>query len=207
MLFRSLAAGDRSFVVFTLLMMGFWFMWVQLSIAMPLEIRALTGQDSSVGVMFTISAVLAIVLQAPALRVTERHLRPTVTIILGVVVMALGMGLIGLGHSLALFYVGLFFFSLGTVLAMPNAQTVTAEMSDERARGAYFGVSSLAMAIGGGLGHIMGGTLVDVAAARGTPALPWLVFAGAGLLSAVGLALFYWSRHAGPPPLSRATAS
>jgi DHA1 family multidrug resistance protein-like MFS transporter len=190
-----LAAGDRAFVIFTLLMMGFWFMWVQLSIAMPLEIRALTGQDSSVGLMFTISAVLAIVLQAPALRLTERHLQPTVTIILGVVIMALGMGLIGLGHSLVVFYAGLFFFSLGTVLAMPNAQTVTAEMSDDRARGAYFGVNSLAMAIGGGLGHILGGTLVDVAAARGAPALPWLVFAGAGVLTAVGLAVFTWQRQ------------
>jgi DHA1 family multidrug resistance protein-like MFS transporter len=109
--------------------------------------------------------------------------------------MALGMGLIGLGHGLVAFYGGLFFFSLGTVLAMPNAQTVTAEMSDDRARGAYFGVNSLAMAIGGGLGHILGGTLVDVAAARGAPALPWLVFAGAGVLTAVGLAVFTWQRQ------------
>ena len=156
-----LAAHDRAFVVFTVLMMGFWFMWVQLSIAMPLEVRALTGRDSSVGVMFTISAVLAIVLQVPALRLVERHFQPMATIIVGVLVMALGMGVIGLSQSLALFYVALFFFSLGTVLATPNAQTVTAEMADDRARGAYFGFNSLAMAVGGGLGHILGGTLVD----------------------------------------------
>lgn len=193
-----LALGDRPFVVFTLLMMGFWFMWVQLSIAMPLQIRALTGNDSSVGVMFTISAVLAIVLQAPALRVADRYLRATTAIILGVAVMALGMALIGLGGGLAAFYGGLFFFSLGTVLAMPNSQTVTADMADDRARGAYFGVSSLAMAVGGGLGHIMGGTLVDVAAARGAPALPWVVFAAAGALTTGGLILFYWLRNRTP---------
>ncbi len=202
----QMATRDRAFVVFTFLMMGFWFMWVQLSIAMPLEIRALTGQDSSVGVMFTISAALAILLQVPALRLTQRLFSPTVTIILGVVSMALGLALIGLGHNLMMFYVALFFFSLGTVLATPNAQTVTAEMSDDRARGAYFGVSSLAMAVGGGLGHILGGTLVDMAAAQATPALPWLVFAAVGALTAVGLALFYGSRNSGPP-LSRATAS
>lgn len=192
-----MAAGDLPFVIFTVLLMGFWFMWVQLSIAMPLHIRALTGQDSSVGIMFTISAVLAIVLQAPALRVTDRYLRATTTIVLGVAVMALGMALIGLAPGLAAFYGGLFFFSLGTVLAMPNSQTVTADMSDDRARGAYFGVSSLAMAIGGGLGHILGGTLVDVATTRGAPALPWLVFAGVGAATVVGLMLFYW-RQARP---------
>ena len=119
-----LALGDRAFVVFTLLMMGFWFMWVQLSIAMPLHIRALTGQDSSVGIMFTISAVLAIVLQAPALRVTDRYLRATTTIVLGVAVMALGMALIGLAPGLAAFYVVLFFFvvMLGILALEPDTR-------------------------------------------------------------------------------------
>jgi len=202
-----MAARDRAFALFTVLMMGFWFMWVQLSIAMPLEVRALTGRDSSVGVMFTVSAALAIALQVPALRLTERHFRPLATIVLGVVAMAIGMGLIGLSQNLTVFYVALFFFSLGTVLATPNTQTVTAEMADDRARGAYFGFNSLAMAVGGGLGHILGGTLVDVAAARQTPGLPWAVFAGVGLLTAAGLALFYWLRLSRAAPLSPAAAS
>jgi DHA1 family multidrug resistance protein-like MFS transporter len=196
-----LASRDLAFVTFTILMMGFWFMWVQLSIAMPLEIKHLTGNDASVGVMFTISAVLAIVLQVPALRLAGRFLRPMPTIIVGMVSMAFGMGLVALSQSVAVFYVALFFFSLGSVLATPSANTVTAGMADDRARGAYFGVGSLAMAVGGGLGHFLGGTLVDLAAIRGIPALPWVVFAGVGLASAAGLGLFYWSRQAGPPRL------
>ena len=59
------------------------------------------------------------------------------------------------------------------------------------------------MAVGGGLGHILGGSMVDVAAQRQLPALPWLVFGGVGLLSAVGLWLFYEWRSARP---SRALA-
>jgi len=194
-----MAAGDLPFVIFTVLMMGFWFMWVQLSIAMPLEIKHLTGEDGSVGLMFTISAVLAIVLQVPALRLAERFFRPTPTIIAGMMVMAMGMGLVALTSSVLAFYVSLFFFSLGSVLATPSAQTVTAEMADERARGAYFGVGSLAMAVGGGLGHILGGTLVDVAAQQNTPGLPWFIFAGVGALSAVGLMIFYWMIRSRPP--------
>ena len=189
----GLAFHDASFVSFTILMMGFWFMWVQLSIAMPLEMKHLTGSDSSVGVMFMVSAILSIVLQVPALRLAGRFLAPTPTIVAGTVSMALGMGLIAVSQSLAVFYGALFFFSLGAVLATPSAETVTAQMADRRARGAYFGVSSLAMAVGGGLGHILGGTLVDVAAARQMPALPWTVFASVGLVTAIGLALFYGS--------------
>jgi DHA1 family multidrug resistance protein-like MFS transporter len=185
-----LAGRDVAFVVFTVLMMGYWFMWVQLSIAMPLEIRQLTGRDSSVGVMLTVSAVLCIVLQAPALRLAGRWLRPTPTIVAGMVSMAFGFGLVALSNTVAGFYAALFLFALGSVLATPSAQTVTAEMADERARGAYFGVGSLAMAVGGGLGHILGGVLVDVAARQSLPALPWLVFGGVGLLAAAGLWLF-----------------
>jgi DHA1 family multidrug resistance protein-like MFS transporter len=190
-----LAAHDMAFVAFTVLMMGYWFMWVQLSIAMPLEIRELTGRDSSVGVMLTVCAVLSIVLQAPALRLANRFLRPTPTIIAGMVIMAAGFGLVALNDTLMGFYAALFFFSLGAVLATPSAQTVTAEMADDRARGAYFGVGSLAMAVGGGLGHVLGGTLVDVAARQQLAALPWFVFAGVGMVSAAGLWLFYESRR------------
>lgn len=204
----GLALRDSAFVIFTVLLMGFWFMWVQLSIAMPLQMKHLTGSDASVGIMFTVSAVLSIVLQVPALELAQRFLRPALIIVAGMVCMAFGMALVAAGHGLVLFYVALFFFSLGSVLATPSTQTVTAEMADGRARGAYFGVGSLSLAVGGGLGHFMGGALVDAAARQGMPALPWLVFAGVGFVSAAGLLLFYWSHRKDPVrPLPRAAAS
>jgi DHA1 family multidrug resistance protein-like MFS transporter len=190
----KLALRDRVFVVFTALMMGFWFMWVQLSIAMPLYVKNLTGDNSSVGVFLTVAAVLAVVLQLPAIRLSQRYLRPLTTIIAGVVSMALGLGLVALTNSMPQFYVALLFFALGSVLATPPTQTVTAEMCDDRARGAYFGVSSLALAVGGGLGHILGGSLVDQASRLNLPALPWVVFAVVGLATAAGLLAFDWWR-------------
>jgi DHA1 family multidrug resistance protein-like MFS transporter len=106
--------------------------------------------------------------------------------------MAFGLGTVALANNLFQLYASLFFFSLGTVLVMPNTQTVTAAMADERARGAYFGVSSLALAFGGGLGHVTGGWLVDTAAQIGWSPLPWLVFGLVGVASAAGLAVFTW---------------
>ncbi len=204
----SLALHDTAFVIFTVLLMGFWFMWVQLSIAMPLQIKHLTGTDTSVGIMFTVSAVLSIVLQVPALDLAQRFMRPTLIIVAGMVLIAFGMALIAAGSGLLLFYVGLFFFSLGSVLATPSTQTVTAQMADDRARGAYFGVGSLSMAVGGGLGHFLGGALIDVAARQQMPALPWLIFAGVGFVSAAGLLVFYWSHRTDPiRPLHRAAVS
>ncbi|MCA9999451.1 MAG: hypothetical protein KDE56_26995, partial [Anaerolineales bacterium] len=86
-----------------------------------------------------------------------------------------------------------FFFAAGIVLVMPNAETIAASLADPTARGAYFGVNSLALAIGGGIGHIAGGVLVDYAMANGMHMLPWVTFGMVGLLTAVAMLQFY--RH------------
>ncbi len=194
----SLVLRDTAFVTFTILMMGFWFMWVQLSIAMPLQIKHMTGSDTSVGIMFTVSAVLSIALQVPALDWAQRFLRPMLIIVVGMFIMAMGMLVVAAGQGLVLFYVAVFLFSLGSVLATPSTQTVIAGMADDRARGAYFGVGALALAVGGGLGHFLGGTLVDVAARQHMAALPWLIFTAVGLVAATGLLIFYWIYNMNP---------
>jgi MFS transporter, DHA1 family, multidrug resistance protein len=187
----QIVVGDRAFVTFTLLLMGYWFMWVQMSIAMPLAAKALTGRDSSVAWLFAWTSILAILLQVPALWLARKFLPPLASLITGVISMALGLGSVvwvtaplHLGGSI-------FLFALGMVLVTPNAQTVTAAMCHPRARGAYFGFHALALALGGGLGHVSGGVLIDWAARLQWPALPWLVFAALGVLTAIGLTIFY----------------
>ncbi len=202
-----IAFRDRAFMIFVALLMGFWFMWVQLSIAIPLEAKALTGDNSSVAIVFTVSAVLAVLLQIPALRLSQRFLQPMPTIVIGVLLMAFGLAAVALVGSMFGLYGALFFFSLGTVLVMPNVQTVTAALADERARGTYFGVSSLSLAIGGGVGHIVGGWLVDTAARISWMPLPWIVFGLVGAASAAGLAAFVWWQNHRIPVISHPVAA
>lgn len=184
---------DKAFVIYTALMMGFWFMWAQLSIALPLEAKALTGQDSSVGYLFTVNAIIAVVLQVPALRLAQKYLWPLPILIVGTLSVAFGLGAVAWVTNIEQLYLAVSFFALGTVLVMPTTQTVAATMASPRARGAYFGFNSLAVAVGGGLGQLTGGTLVDLALALEFPALPWLVSAVVGIVTAVGLSSFY--RH------------
>lgn len=202
-----IAFRDRAFIIFIALLMGFWFLWVQLSIAIPLEAKALTGDNSSVAIVFTVSAVLAVLLQIPALRLSQRFLQPMPTIVIGVLFMAFGLAAVALVGSMLGLYGALFFFSLGTVLVMPNVQTVTAALADERARGSYFGVSSLSLAFGGGIGHIVGGWLVDTAAQINWAPLPWIVFGLVGAASAAGLAAFIWWQNHHLPVITRPVAA
>jgi DHA1 family multidrug resistance protein-like MFS transporter len=199
---------DKAFVLYTALMMGFWFMWAQLSIALPLEAKAMTGQDSSVGYLFTVNAIIAVVLQVPALRLAQKYLWPLPILIVGTLCVAFGLGAVAWVTNITQLYLAVSFFALGTVLVMPTTQTVAATMASPRARGAYFGFNSLAVAVGGGLGQLTGGMLVDLAVSLNFPALPWAVSAVVGLITAVGLTSFYRrNRLAVTPPALVAAVS
>lgn len=182
-----LALADRRFMLFTLLLMGYWFMWVQLTISLPLTARALSGTADSVSWVYSLNALLTLALQVPLLRLVERRLRPLPTLVLGTALMALGLGAVALAPHIGALLACVALFSLGALLAAPSQQTVTADLANPAALGSYFGVSALALAFGGGVGNFSGGLLYGLAQDLGAPALPWLVFCGVGLAAAAGL--------------------
>lgn len=80
----GLALRDRPFVTFNLLFVGYWFMWVQLTISLPLKATALSGTTDAVGWVYALNAGMSVLLQYPLVRVAERWLRPMPILVLGV---------------------------------------------------------------------------------------------------------------------------
>ncbi len=187
----ALALHDRPFMIFNLLLMGYWFMWVQLSISLPLVARAISGTSDAVSWVYTLNAGMSVLLQYPLLRFAERKLRPLPILVLGVAAMAVGLGGIGLAGSVTALLLCVALFSAGALLASPAQQTVTAGFANPTALGSYFGVNALALALGGGLGNYSGGLLYGLGQQRAAPALPWLVFCVVGMASALGMALLH----------------
>lgn len=195
----SLAAHDRPFVLFTALLAGFWFMWVQLSISLPLAaqrwpaptIASPFGSFTIEGVawVYALNAGLTVVLQYPLLWMVERWVRPMTTVMLGTGLMAVSLGLVALAQSLGALLGCVVIFALGSMLVQPTQQTVTATMSNPQTYGSYFGFNALALAFGGSIGNYSGGWLVDTAAQIRMPMLPWIVFSGVGLFVSFGLLL------------------
>jgi MFS family permease len=72
------------------------------------------------------------------------------------------------------------------VLARPGQETVTANLADPAARGTYFGVAALSLAVGGGLGNYLGGLIYDMGGDGGNQ-MPWMIYAAIALASALGL--------------------
>ncbi len=189
----GLALRDRPFLVFTALLMGYWFMWVQLSISLPLAATAVAGTADVVSWLYGLNAGVTVLLQYPAQRLAERRLQPLPILALGTGLMALALGGVALAGSVPALLLCTFCFAVGAALGAPGQQTVTAGLADPAALGAYFGVNALALAVGGGVGNWGGGALYGLGGQLGLPALPWLVFGAVGLGAALGLALLHRS--------------
>jgi MFS transporter, DHA1 family, multidrug resistance protein len=178
--------SDRSFVWLTALLAGFWFLWAQINITVPLAAAQLGGARLA-GVAFAINAAPAILLQYPVARFVGQRYPARVVLAISVALCGAGMALAFASPSLAVFFGGISIFALARMLIWPMVNVVTADMAPAGRLGAYFGFGALAVAIGAGVGQFAGGFLYDAAHTYHQPALLWvsMILVGAGV--AVGL--------------------
>jgi DHA1 family multidrug resistance protein-like MFS transporter len=181
------ALGDREFMWFTALLLGFYFLATQPTITVPLLAARLVGPEA-IGPLFAIQAALAMTLQVPLVRWTTRHAGPLVQVSWAMLLMGLGF----VGYAVAGNFIGLALatglVAIGQLLISPVQSTVTARLGGGKG-GAYFGVGSLALAVGGALGNGSGGALIDVSARVGLAWLPWVGMCGVAIVSAIGFAI------------------
>lgn len=196
----QLALRDRTFMIFTALSGGMWFMWVQFSVALPLQATAVTGTSDAVSWMYMINAALSITLQYPLVRGLSRWLSPVPMLAVGMVLMACGFGAIAFVQTTPLLLAAVTLYVCGSLLAMPSQQTASAELANPLALGSYFGVGALSLAVGGGVGNLAGGYLYDMGQAWQWPALPWLTFLAVGLVTGSGLFVLQRWRAQNIPP-------
>ncbi|HET7037530.1 MAG TPA: MFS transporter, partial [Thermomicrobiaceae bacterium] len=183
----GLAFHDRPFLHYTGFMGGHWFMSAQFSITLPLVATAIVGNPSAVAWVYAVNSAIAVVLGYPVPRFVERRIGAPRALIVGVLLTAVGLGMIGFSRDTFALIAAVVVYSLGVVLARPTDQIVASRLANPVALGSYFGVAALSVAFGGGLGNYAGGVLYDLGGQFGLPALPWLVFALVGAIAAAGL--------------------
>ncbi len=183
----KLALADRTFMAYLLMLSGFWFVWVQFSLSVTLAATSITGTETAVAWIYAVNSVVTVGLGYVLPRFLERWLSPLGLLIAGVGTTAFGLGLIAFADGFPLLLIAAGVFAIGSVLARPGEQTVTANLASPTARGTYFGVAALSLALGGGLGNFLGGTLVDLGRSLDRPELPWAAFFVVGMASAIAL--------------------
>ncbi|MBA2759707.1 MAG: MFS transporter [Chloroflexia bacterium] len=205
----KLAFADRTFMLYLLILSGFWFCWTQFSISVTLAATSITGTETAVAWIYAVNSVVTVGLGYVLPRYLERWLSPLGLLIAGVSTTAVGLGLIAFADGFPVLLAAAGVFAIGSVLARPGEQTVTANLASPTARGTYFGVAALSLALGGGLGNFVGGTLFDLGRSLERPELPWVAFFVVGMASAIAL----WLHRATlgqvreEPPVTPAQAS
>lgn len=189
------ALRHRSFRLYTVLSMGFWFAATQLTLTVPLVATAI-ADASVVSWIFLINAAMIMSLQYPVLWIAERRLSPLASFAVGVALMGGGLSAIAFVSTVPMLLLCVALYSLGSMLANPNSQTVTAEFATPATFGSYFGVAGLAGAFGGGFGQAAGGWLYSFGHDIGLPWLSWIFFGSLTLIASAGL--FLLSRKLGP---------
>lgn len=183
-------AHDQPFLAYTALLAGFWLLHNQIYISVPLRATQVAGNASIVGLLYAINAGVGLALQYPLVRWASRRASATTLTSLGIATMGGGLGLFAYAtesSSIAfpIMSLAVLVFALGRILVEPTKDAVTAAMAPPQAMAAYFGVSFLALAVGGSAGNYAGGWLFDMANATSLFWLPWLLFFGTGLAVAV----------------------
>ena len=96
---------------------------------------------------------------------------------------------IGLATSLQQLFTLICTFYIGSIIAEPARETLSAHLANARARGSYMGFSRLGLAFGGALGYTGGGWLFDSGKALNQPELPWAML---GLIGSITFVALWW---------------
>ena len=182
-----LVVHDRQFLSYTGFMAGNWFMSAQFSITLPLIATAVAGNPNAVAWVYAVNSAIAVLLGYPLPRLVERKIGARHALICGVMMTAVGLLCIGFSRDAPTLLLATAVYSLGIVLTRPTEQVVASSLASPRALGSYFGIASLSIAFGGGLGNFAGGLLYDWGQRMQIAPLPWITFACVGTASALGL--------------------
>ncbi len=179
--------SDKRFVTYVLTLTGYYMLAVQVMLMLPIMVNDIAGTPAAVKWMYAIEACLSLTLLYPIARWSERRFRLEHRLMVGLLLMTLSMMPIGLVSSLQQLFMLICTFYIGSIIAEPARETLSASLADARARGSYMGFSRLGLALGGALGYTGGGWLFDAGKALHQPELPWVMLGMVGFMTLIAL--------------------
>ena len=174
---------DRKFTHYVLTLTGYYVLWVQIMLMLPLTITNVSGSPSYVKWMYAIQATISLILLYPLARFSEKYFRLDQRLKFGLLLMSFAFIIIGFTTQLSILLSLIALFYLGAIIAEPARETLATVLTNPKAKGSYMGFSRLGLALGGFIGYTGAGWLYDMAIQIGLPHLPWIVLTLVGLLT------------------------
>ncbi|MBI0060671.1 multidrug efflux MFS transporter MdtH [Gilliamella sp. M0320] len=174
---------DRKFTHYVLTLTGYYVLWVQIMLMLPLTITNVSGSPSYVKWMYAIQATISLCLLYPLARISEKYFRLDQRLKFGLLLMSFAFIIIGFTSQLSILLSLIALFYFGAIIAEPARETLATVLTNPKAKGSYMGFSRLGLALGGFIGYTGAGWLYDLALQIGLPHLPWIILTLVGLLT------------------------
>ncbi|RSM63967.1 MFS transporter [Actinoplanes sp. ATCC 53533] len=207
--------GHRSFLLFSVAMIGSYVLNFQVYLGLPIEVRRVTGGETGVAILFAVSGLLTVLGQVRLTGWVTARWTPAQAITRGLLVMAAAFVPLALASTAAPAAAGPWrwwssalavapvlasgaLLTLATMIVYPFEMATIVSLAGERTVGTYYGFYNTLAGIGIAAGNLLTGLALDTGRAQGMPWLPWVVLVATGLACATGIAALGKQGHLGP---------
>jgi MFS transporter, DHA1 family, multidrug resistance protein len=175
---------DRRLLRLTASTIGFWLLYTQFTFTIPLYARATLHAGGGVGLLYTLNAIVVILLQVAALRWATQRFSQEATLAFGTALVACAFGLLAFPPSIALLIAFGVVFSIGELLVVPTIDSLASDLAPAGATAAYLGFVALGWGGGSLLGNLGGGAAYALAGRAASDGAFWGGCCAIGLISA-----------------------
>jgi len=181
---------DVRFLLLIVLVGGFWSMFYQFYVALPLyAINDLKISSAQLGFVVSLDAAAIVCLQV-IVGYLARNLPAGRAVSIAALVAAAGIAIIGLHASVFGVVAGILVFSVGEMIYSAHFYRYLGSIAPPDQVGMFMGFAFLPIALGYFLAGLLGVPVYSYCkSVLGAPHLMWFVFAGVGLVCAAGMAL------------------
>ena len=181
--------ANLRFVTFLIIFSGFFVIFWQQYISMPLFIRHYVNRNADVDLLLTVDPAVVICFQI-AVTFLTRKLPAFTAMTLGFLITSIGWMLPALHPTVPVFVAALIFVALGEITQVSRYYEYISRLAPPGQQGLYMGYAFLPIAIGYFIAGPLGGYLVQHFGATPAPQRMWWIIFGVGILSTLLMILY-----------------
>ena len=181
--------ANLRFMIFLVIFSGFFVIFWQQYMSMPLFIRQFVNRNADVDLLLTVDPAIVICFQV-AVSLVTRKMRAFTAMALGFLITSIGWMLPAFHATVPVFIAALVLVAIGEITQVSRYYDYISRLAPSGQQGLYMGYAFLPIAIGYFIAGPLGGWLVAHYGNSASPQQMWWVVAGVGFLS-TALVLIY----------------
>ncbi len=182
--------GNPKFMAFLLIFSGYWIVYWQEFISLPLYVHDYINPATDTDRMLSTGPLVVIALTV-AMSVATKKMAPFSAVILGTVISMAAFAILAIHSSVIAVYVTLVVVALGEIIQAPRYYDYISRLAPAGQQGTYMGFAFLPIGIGSLIGGWFGGRIMhQFGEVAHQPQRVWWVISGVGILTALLLWIY-----------------